>query len=950
MDPPDLVPMAAGVARAYGKLDVDVPGMFYPYSPDLGAPNLSDTCWMNWMERDAKGGVRWKQLIQQKVNNYEGFTFIDTAAEHYTLKTTDRCLGTVPQPHREFIAVLSLGGEEIDMNNPTPEKSPYSNLEYTTIFGEKRNTPIRTTYTYYAPLPNPLQFEYITNNFMITDYNTGSVLRHLPAYGKANLTFEIDASTEYSYYWIRNAGHDVDFNDPSEAVEGVEELGDGVFGYMIYDIPKGMGGYKITLPKRGDGSYDIDKIVSIDGGPYHPWLKNRNTRDSISILEDAFAYHVFIPQILIPPALDDDNNDGVDDWIDDRGDRFQSKTGFLHDAFMLGNGESYPDEPKVPFKDDIYGWVTSGWSAGPDGTYGDDFFEKLGRTHVTIHAVYEGTGREGCVDVSKGGWLVVEEIFGGSPWVLFSHDLTAYAEGVNYALTSSANPTMARYGEDTVYIKHIVEDRGEPHVFDAQFDPFQISYGNGVTTLTTYTGGKDPCNLISPAVNFPAIIDPRVNHQNALVLIPNADPTNPDLAGYPKTVGGSFLQVRVEVSNGTEWNWINTRITPVIPPELGSTKQVMSYVSYPRPLVPAQVDPATGKVIRGGDDPTAFRAGWRFNQPEGEVLIKLGNRLPLLQAARRAYFVFLFSIDESLPKGVYRIDFAIDGDIRDIDGARKGSVDVAVPSCMFSIAPRDARGNVVEYQKLVIGTGRLDEIRTAMVKSTMTGLERVRWSKTDIAYTDFDTLRNTLPASYNALTGVETIDLSPLGTFPTVGLVRVYLLEQARVSSFSTADKLPVTTGESLLYTCEPGGKGTKTASALNVSTLGPKIILFKTVAEVNGVRVDDTTIVHLGQGRPPDVAVLLEVTNQGASIAEQTTLLVPSGPYFAPDAGLLPPQCSVRDGVTEISCGPLLPGETRRLTLHYDVADAACARLYDSCTVVRGMTATYIGTYSVSG
>ena len=54
----------------------------------------------------------------------------------------------------------------------------------------------------------------------------------------------MDASTEYTYYWIRNVGYDVDYNDPSLATEGIESLGDGVFGYFIYDIPKGLGGYR----------------------------------------------------------------------------------------------------------------------------------------------------------------------------------------------------------------------------------------------------------------------------------------------------------------------------------------------------------------------------------------------------------------------------------------------------------------------------------------------------------------------------------------------------------------------------------------------------------------------------------------------------------------------------------------------------------------------------------
>jgi len=95
----------------------------------------------------------------------------------------------------------------------------------------------------------------------------------------------------------------------------------------------------------------------------------------------------------------------------------------------------------------------------------------------------------------------------------------------------------------------------------------------------------------------------------------------------------------------------------------------MSYVVCPRPLVPAQVDPATSAVIRTGDDPGSFRVGWRFNQPEGEVLAKMGNTLHLLQPSRRGYFVFLFSVDETLPKGIYSIDFALTGDMRKYDGS-----------------------------------------------------------------------------------------------------------------------------------------------------------------------------------------------------------------------------------------------------------------------------------------
>ena len=67
---------------------------------------------------------------------------------------------------------------------------------------------------------------------------------------------------------------------------------------------------------------------------------------------------------------------------------------------------------------------------------------------------------------------------------------------------------MVYYGIDTVYLKHVVADTNEPHNFDANFDPYHISYGYGETTITTFAGAKDPCSLVEPPVSMPAILDP----------------------------------------------------------------------------------------------------------------------------------------------------------------------------------------------------------------------------------------------------------------------------------------------------------------------------------------------------------------------------------------------------------------------------------------------------------
>jgi len=895
VDPPNLIDMAAGIGYAHGEMQEPLDNMFYPYAGDIENANLSDTSWKYWMMRDESGEVDWKQLIFQRINNYQGYTFIDTAAVNYRLKPTDRCPGNAPQPHNEFIAVLSLGGEEIDMYHPTPSSSRYSKIDYKTIFNEKRVTPIRTTYTYWAPLPNPLQFEYLSNNFIIKD-PTGKKINYLPSKGKADITFEIDATTEYTYYWIRNVGYDVDFNDPSQEIDGVDSYGDGVFGYFIYTIPRGMGGYSITLPKNEDGSYNIDSIIQIDNKSFERWIDNPNTGNRIEIWEDPFEYHVYVPQILIPPALDDDNFDGVDDWIDDRGDRFSSETGFLHDGFMPGDGEEYLNYPAEPFQDDIYGMVDSGWYAGPDETYGDDYFEKLGNTHISINAQYEGEGREGSLEISKGGILVVEEIFGGSPWVIFSHVLSSFARGTDIQFASQVVPSNVRYGKDTTYLRHMITDEKEPHQFDIGFDPYHLSYGHGECAVTTIVGGKDPCSLIEPSINTSSIIDPS-RDQTSVTLVPDPDPSIPALGEFPKEASGTFVLVRIEVNNGTDNNWKNTTLTPVVPGELGSTRPVFSYVAYPRPLVP-------------GDDVGTFEAGWRFNQPEGEVLVKPGNNLNLLQPSRRGYFVYLFKMDENLQKGVYTIDFEMKTEQVAYTGESQGSYEYEVPQAMFCVTDKNDAGRITEFQDLVIDQASLGKL-TVNPASNLDFIGDVKWSVDEPAPEDFDAMTNILATGQ----GGAEMDLSVFESFPSVDTTTLYLMQKVGVNSLNRGEKLKVVHGESLEYT-DAYDTYTDPHGPLYVYPVGPRISISKRIEALNGYPLEDTLMFE------PDGEILLntlfEVTNTGNDISSNTRIEIRSGKFYKVQADRLPEGFMLRDSFIVAELGSLVPGETKEFNLFY--------------------------------
>ncbi len=900
LDPPDLVPLSKGVGYTYGNIAKDST-MFYPYTPNINNADLADTSWTYWMERDSAGKVVWKNLILQSVSNYEGFAYVDTG---YVLKPADSLIGLVPKPSREFIALVSLGGEEIDMTHPTPEYSNYSNLEYNTIFNEHRVTPIRTTYTYYAPLPNPLQFEYLSNGFTLTNYETEDTLQYLPKYGKANIYFDISASTEYSYYWIRNVGYDVDYNDPSLAIDSVDEYGDGVFGYFIFEIPKGFGDYKITLPTDSAGNYNIGEILQVDGKDFAKWIDNPNTINDVEVWETPFTYQVYVPQILIPPALDDDNFDGIDDWIDDRGDRFQSETGYLHDTFMKGNGEEYPLGTTGVFSHEDFGYavIDSGWYAGADSTYGDDHFETLGKTRLKIKAIYEGKGKEGTVEIGKGGTLVVEEIFGGSPWVINSHVLNAYAIGMDITLQSELYPQNPHFGTDSVLVKYTLQDADEPHEFNDKFSPYTLSFGYGNSSATTLVGGKDPCSLINPDLETFSIID--MNFDKAdIQLIPFADTSsNPALSGFPKNEFGTFVMLKVEINNGTDKNWRNLKITPQFTSELKKSEVVLQYVAYPRPLVP-------------GDNIGNFTAGWRFNQPEGEVLVNLGDSLNLLQPSRRAYFIYLVKLDSSLQKGVYSIPFNLRGTQAYYTGKDSAALNIQIPDAKFSITDKDDLGRPLTWQKIVIGQGNLGQITTNGT-DIFTPLQNVKYSLQNIHANNFDTLTLSLPSTVSGNT--ETIDLSQFSVFPKIDTAKIFILSQAQTDITTEKDTL-ATFGQTVNYTFM--GKNYEVPdTALKITPMGPMLEIVKKVESVNGkeytgdpVTLQDTSFI---------VGINTSLQNYGNDMAQNVMLTIQNDSNYILVPDSLPQNATGTANEVTVSFGTIIPGQSKSITLYYQFVD----------------------------
>ncbi|NJK94908.1 MAG: hypothetical protein HC905_08340 [Bacteroidales bacterium] len=347
--------------------------------------------------------------------------------------------------------------------------------------------------------------------------------------------------------------------------------------------------------------------------------------------------------------------------------------------------------------------------------------------------------------------MVVEEIFGGSPWVIFSHTLSAQARGVDLSIKSTAVPSVVKFGTDTVYIKHEITDNGEPHIFDADFDPYHVSRGYKEATVTAIAGGKDPCSLIVPDINTSAILDPARDNKT-ITIYPDA--TNSSYTGGPKTISGTFLELKVEVTNATNDNWVNTTVTPDLT-KLGASELVMSYVAYPRPLVP-------------DDNIGTFTAGWRFNQPENEVLIKIGNSLPEIQPTRRAYFIFLLKIDPSLKKGIHTVPFSLTAVKTNYKGTSGGNINYEVPPVNFAITEKDEKGNVKEFQKFNIDRGILKTLDVNL-SSNYNGLGQASWSGKEVVPADFGGMK---PLPVTTRGSIETIDLSKLSTFQMLTQLR----------------------------------------------------------------------------------------------------------------------------------------------------------------------------------
>ena len=868
LDPPDEIQMAIGAAindttrfavtDSIYKLD----SFYYPQ-------------WERWMEHDSTGQLRTARLVKRKNQDYEGFALVDS---NYVLKPTDVDYGWIPCPVRTSVFFLAFGGRGPDMTHPLTASSDLSTIHYKTIWGKSKTTPLRSPYTYYAPLPNPLQFEYISKSFQISDPGTGQTLQELPAQREADLTFNISVSTEYSLYWINAATPDNDGDG----------RGDGIYAYVLEQIPKGLGGYSIDLPRDAFGL--IDTFAVADPPPTAVW-------------ETPFNWQIYWKDLRIPAALDDDNGDGIDDWLDDTGDRFFNPidSAYLPDAFPPGSGA---------------------WLPGPDGEYGDDQVEALGAQSLKVFARFQGQGREGLLKINDGAWLVNEEIFGGPPWVQFSHVQQAWAVGHQIVVDGKPDPTFVDLHPQPVLTKFQIRDENEPHQFDILFDPWLKCFGNNRSTASTYLGLMDPAHQLTPDIEMPA----RLNRSavRSITIFPGLDPVQ--YPGFPKQGQGLFVETIVELDNVGQvlptydangnligacvtTHWYNVNVKPQLA-GLGNSEIFGAYCAYPRPLVP-------------DDDFRTFQTGWRFNPPPEEILLQIGNSdgsatIPEIQATRRGYFIFLLKIDPGLANGCYRIPFQVTGTARAYNDATGGTpLNLSIPEARFSLSNGDT-------QPFIIGEAEITDLQDDLADYVkLDPATDVRW--TDSSEPTEKTFLQLAPV--NAYQQDSTLFMtSPLPRFPLETGVpdnNFWLVNRLQVDVPDAGENIPLDSGLRLTYRDHFGFESSFSIPPLTVAARGAEVLVSKRLLEVNQQPVESGTFT-LKEGTN-QLKLGLNLFCHGTDIVQAPVVSQILGPRIELQASNYPPDATtiLANGSRQLTwhLPDMIPGSQRFLNLTLGLA-----------------------------
>ncbi|MDR3367223.1 MAG: hypothetical protein LBO71_09710, partial [Prevotellaceae bacterium] len=314
------------------------------------------------------------------------------------------------------------------------------------------------------------------------------------------------------------------------------------------------------------------------------------------------------------------------------------------------------------------------------------------------------------------------------------------------------------------------------------------------------------------------------------------------------------------------------------------------------------------------------QAGWRFNEPEGEVLVYMGNELPLIQPPRRAYYLVLLSVSDELADGIYEINFDLQGNrCSPVTQATVGTFTYAAPRALLSIQ----RGSVAN--PLTLGQGALDSLTITPANSTVYrpfGAVKISAQTPITSLAAYDALSDALPVTRRT---ASVIDLSSLEPFPTTAVRQLHAVEKAAITcTNAAATSEQITAPQQLFYTVADGQK-TTSSPAVSVNTRGPKIIITKEVTALNGRPYREGDALGADADGYAELTMVFTAENRGSG-AENVRALYTNEGLFTPVADKIRqtcPLCIINGSSVNLYFGTMMSGSKVTDTLYYTISAA---------------------------
>jgi hypothetical protein len=187
----------------------------------------------------------------------------------------------------------------------------------------------------------------------------------------------------------------------------------------------------------------------------------------------------------------------------------------------------------------------------------------------------------------------------------------------------------------------------------------------------------------------------------------------------------------------------------------------------------------------------------------------------------------------------------------------------------------------------------------------------------------YDVLTDTLAVTRGAN---SVVNLSAFGLFPTLDTRQVRVIEKAAVTSMDVNTTIEnITTSQKLHYTPYSGQHATLSSAAVSVNTRGPKIIVGKQIAELNGKPYAEGDVLSADANGNIELALLVTATNYGLG-AENVVITYTNEGLFVPLTDKIQqscPKCTVQGNSVAVNFGTMMSGSGSSITIYYSLSAA---------------------------